>query len=211
MHLILKPSTLPHSLVLWVGLLWNSHQFPVSFFDFMVLFFSYVFDELSWVALFWLCPWFCNLGKPFPCFRFADPKSRFFFLNLYSILTAIGTSCRARRCSGTPSHLGCTGVGSCGTLVPNAAQSPWYLVVCEGYEIFLWTRAHLGPFPVVAWSTLCICPHRFWQSSIAPWLHPRMNSKWVWLKIVSPYFHPSTRSRFPTNPWCGGLLWEERR
>jgi len=34
----------------------------------------------------YLFPLFCNLGAPFPCFRFADPKSCFFYLNLCSIL-----------------------------------------------------------------------------------------------------------------------------
>ena len=76
-----------HSLMLWVGLLWNSHHFPVSFFDFVVLFFSFSFDELSWVASSWLCPWFCDLGKPFTYFGFPDPKSCFFCLNFCSILT----------------------------------------------------------------------------------------------------------------------------
>jgi len=37
-----------HSLVLWVGILWNSFHFPVSFFDFVVLLFS---CRLQWVAL----------------------------------------------------------------------------------------------------------------------------------------------------------------
>jgi hypothetical protein len=36
----------------------------------------------------WLCPLFCGLGAPFPCFRFTDPKSCFFYLNFCSILTA---------------------------------------------------------------------------------------------------------------------------
>src|SRR5699024_6631325 len=62
-----------------VGLLWKSHHFPVSFFGFVVLFFSCGFDGLSWVTPPWLCP----LG-----FGFADPKSRFFCLNFCSILTA---------------------------------------------------------------------------------------------------------------------------
>ena len=36
-----------HSMVLWVGLLWNSHHFPMSFFDFVVVLFSCRFNELS--------------------------------------------------------------------------------------------------------------------------------------------------------------------
>jgi hypothetical protein len=36
-----------HSLVLFHGLLWNSHHFPVSFLDFLLPFFSYV---LNWCS-----------------------------------------------------------------------------------------------------------------------------------------------------------------
>ena len=77
-----------HSLMLWVEFLWNSHHFPLSFFGFTVLFFACGFGGLSWVAPPWLCPFFYGLGAPFPCFRFANPKSRFLCLNFCSILTA---------------------------------------------------------------------------------------------------------------------------
>ena len=120
-------------------------------------------------------------------------------------------SCRARRCSRAPSLPGLLYVGSRGIWVPNVAHSPWYPTVCEGYEKCLWTSVHLSLVLATTWSTLCICPHSFWQGSTAPWWHSRRNSKWVRLRIVSPYFHPSARSRFPTSPWCGGLLWEERK
>lgn len=36
-----------HSLLLWVELLWNSYHFPVSFFVFVVLFFTCDFNRLS--------------------------------------------------------------------------------------------------------------------------------------------------------------------
>ena len=77
-----------HSLVLWVELSWNSHNFPVSFFGFATLFFAYSFGELSWAAPPWLCPFLCGLGAPFPCFGFANPKSHLFYLNFFSTLTA---------------------------------------------------------------------------------------------------------------------------
>lgn len=67
-----------HSLVLWVGLLWNSYDFLVSFFDFVVVLFSCSFDGLSSITL----PWLCAL-----LFGFEDPKSNFFCLNFCSILT----------------------------------------------------------------------------------------------------------------------------
>jgi hypothetical protein len=57
-----------HSDVLWVELLWYSHHFPVSFFGFVVLFFSCGFGRLSWDTPPWLGPLFCGLGVPFPCF-----------------------------------------------------------------------------------------------------------------------------------------------
>ena len=79
-----------HSLVLWVELLWNSHHFPTSFFVFVALFFACSFNGLSYVAPPWLFPLLCNLGAPFPCFGFADPKSPFFLfklpLNIDSVL-----------------------------------------------------------------------------------------------------------------------------
>ncbi len=78
-NLVTNDYLVRHSLVLWVGLLWNSHHFPVSFLDFVVLFFSCSFDGLSWVTP----PWFCPL-----VFRFTDPKSCFFCLNFCSILTS---------------------------------------------------------------------------------------------------------------------------
>ena len=77
-----------HSLALWVELLRNSHHFLVSFFIFAVLLFSCSFGRLSWVALFFARSFFLWFGAPFPCFGFADPNSRFFYLNFYSILTA---------------------------------------------------------------------------------------------------------------------------
>ena len=77
-----------HSLVLWVELLCNSHHFPVSFFDFVVFFFSCIFGRLSWAAMPWLFPLFYGLGAPLPCFWFEDPKSHFFCLNFYLILSA---------------------------------------------------------------------------------------------------------------------------
>jgi len=70
-----------HSLVLWVGLLWNSHHFPMSFFIFMVFFFSCSFDDLSSVAPPWIFPFLRSFGVPFPCFGLADPKSHFFYSN----------------------------------------------------------------------------------------------------------------------------------
>ena len=76
-----------HSLVLWVELSWNSHNFPVSFFVLIVLFFICNFGGLSWVTSPWLCPFLCALGGPFPCLTLEDPKSRFFYLNFCSILT----------------------------------------------------------------------------------------------------------------------------
>ena len=77
-----------HSLVLSVENLWNSHQFPISFFGFAMLFFSCNFSMLSWATPPWLCPLFCSLGAPFPCFGFADPKSRFFYLKFFLTLMA---------------------------------------------------------------------------------------------------------------------------
>ena len=76
-----------HSLVLWVELLWNSHHFLVSIFDFVVLSFPCGLGGLSWAVPPWLCPLFLCLSTPFPCFGFVDPKSRFFCLNFCSILT----------------------------------------------------------------------------------------------------------------------------
>ena len=119
--------------------------------------------------------------------------------------------CGRRRCSGTPSHPGCICVGNHGIWVLNVAQNPWYPILREGYEKCLWTLAHLGTFPTTTWSTLCICPHSFWQGSTTSWWNLWMNSKWVHLKIVSSYFHTSACSRFPTSPWSVGLLWEERK
>ena len=46
------------------------------------------FSGLSWVAPPWHGPLLCGLGAHFPCFGFADPKSRFFCLNFCSIFTA---------------------------------------------------------------------------------------------------------------------------
>ena len=77
-----------HSLMLWVELLQNSHHFPVSFSSFVALFFACSLGGLSWATLPWLCPLFCYLGAPFPCFKFANPKSHFFCLNNCSILMA---------------------------------------------------------------------------------------------------------------------------
>ena len=59
----------------------------MSFFSFVALFFACSFGGLSWATLPWLCPLFYDLGAPFPCFGFADPKSRFFCLNFFSTLT----------------------------------------------------------------------------------------------------------------------------
>ena len=73
-----------HSSVLFQGILWKSHHFPVSSFIFPLLLFSCGFDWLSWL--------FSELGIPLPyigCCGFADPNSLLFiFLNFYSILTA---------------------------------------------------------------------------------------------------------------------------
>lgn len=77
-----------HSFVLWVGLLWNSHHILVSFFIFMVLFFSCGFDWFFWVTAPWISPLFYGLEVPFPCFIFLDPKSHFLCLTFFSILTA---------------------------------------------------------------------------------------------------------------------------
>jgi len=77
-----------YSLMLWVELLWNSHHFHVSFFVFVVLFFSCGLNGLSWVTPPLLCPLFNGLGAPFPWFRFIYLMSYFFCLNLLLILIA---------------------------------------------------------------------------------------------------------------------------
>ena len=95
MHLILEPLAQP-PVTAWPDTHWccewssyGTHtHFPVSFFIFTVLFLVWNFGRLSWVASPWIFPLFCVLGAPFPCFRFADPKSRFFCLNFCSTLTA---------------------------------------------------------------------------------------------------------------------------
>ena len=79
MHLILKPSTWPPATA-WsdthLCCEWGSYG-TLSFFDFVVLFFSCSFDGLSCVTPPWLFPL---------VFRFTDPKSHFFCLNFCSIL-----------------------------------------------------------------------------------------------------------------------------
>jgi len=77
-----------HSPVLWVGILWKSHHFPVSFFIFPLLFFPCILNELYWIIPPWLYPLVCCLGMPFPYFWFTYPKSHFFYLNIYLMLIA---------------------------------------------------------------------------------------------------------------------------
>ena len=73
---------------LWMGILWNSHQFLLSLFIFMLLFFSLLFGGSSWVNLPCFCPLFRVLWVLFPYFLFADPNSHLFCLNFCSILAA---------------------------------------------------------------------------------------------------------------------------
>ena len=88
-----------HSLVLWVELLWNSHHFLVSSFGFTVLSFACGLGRFYWVVLPWLCSLFCGLGAPFPCFGFANPKSRVFCLSFCSILTVYRYSVQSEEMS----------------------------------------------------------------------------------------------------------------
>jgi hypothetical protein len=79
-----------HSSMLFQVLLWNSHHFPVYLFVFPLPFFVGGLDRLSCGGLSLLYFFFCGLGLPFPCFcceEFADPNSRFFYLNFFLILT----------------------------------------------------------------------------------------------------------------------------
>ncbi len=144
-----------HSLVLWVELLWNSPFSRIL----LRLCGVVLYLRLWWVASPCLAPLFCGLGVPFPCFGFADPKSRFFCLNFCSIFTEY----RARKCLGNPSRLAYTGVNNRGTWAPNVTQCPWYPASCEGYG-----KYYLGPFPAIAWSTLYIYLHLSQRGNTVP-------------------------------------------
>jgi hypothetical protein len=72
-----------HSLLLCQGILWNSHHFLVSFLDFLLPLFSYIWDYLSQVFPSFICPSLCELDFPFPCF-----SHLLCYLSFYSILTA---------------------------------------------------------------------------------------------------------------------------
>jgi hypothetical protein len=79
-----------HSSVLFQGILWNSHHFPMSFFVFPLSVFVCGLDKLSRGFPSLLYPFFYWLGLPFPCLfyeGFANPKCRIFCLIFYSILT----------------------------------------------------------------------------------------------------------------------------
>lgn len=79
----------PHSLVLCQGILWYSHYFPMSFSDFSLPFLGCGLDRFPWERPYFIYPFFCGLGPPFPCFgceEFANPNSHLFCLNLCSIL-----------------------------------------------------------------------------------------------------------------------------
>jgi hypothetical protein len=79
------------SIVLCQGILWKLHHFPISFFSFLVSFFSCGLDWLSRYCPSFLCPFFYGLGPPFPrfcCEGFPGPNCRVFCLSFFSILTA---------------------------------------------------------------------------------------------------------------------------
>ena len=63
-----------HSLVLWVELLWNSHHFLVSSFEFVVFSFSYGFGGLSWVVLSWILSFFPRFGSTVPLLHICRSK-----------------------------------------------------------------------------------------------------------------------------------------
>jgi len=80
-----------HSSVLGQWILWNSHHFRVSFFEFPLLFFVGGLGWLSWGWPSLLCPFSWELEPPLPYFDyyiFADPNSLLFYcLKLCLILT----------------------------------------------------------------------------------------------------------------------------
>jgi len=79
-----------HSSVLFQGILWYWHHFPVSFFIFSLPLLCCSLDWLSWEWPYFLYSLLFGLGMHFPYFRceeFADPHSLLLFLNLCSILT----------------------------------------------------------------------------------------------------------------------------
>ena len=79
-----------HYSLLCQGILWYSHHFIMSFFIFSLPLLCYGLDWLSWEWPSLLYPLLCGLGLPLHCFdyeKFADPNSRLFCLNFYSILT----------------------------------------------------------------------------------------------------------------------------
>jgi hypothetical protein len=84
-----------HSLVLWVELLWNSHHFPVSFFDFVVLFFAYDFGGLSWVTPPCLVP-FSVFGGTFPLLLIHRSKVSLLLFKLLLYLDSISICCTKR-------------------------------------------------------------------------------------------------------------------
>ena len=125
-----------NSLVFWVELLWNTHHFPLSFFGFVVLFFACGFDRFSWVTMPWLYPLFCGLGAPFPFFWFADPKSRFFYLNFCSILAAYGYVVPSEEMSRNSISSWMYLADNCDTLAPNVSLNVWYLTLYARYGIY---------------------------------------------------------------------------
>ena len=123
-----------HSLMLWVELLWNSHHFSCpslasrcfSLLTAWWVFLGYLALTLSFVLRF---------GGTFPLLQIHRSKVSLLYFKLLLDLDGVSV-CHAqtRRCPGTPSHLGCTCVGSHSTWVPNFSLNPWYPTLCEGYE-----------------------------------------------------------------------------
>ena len=78
------------STVLCQGLLWKSHHFLVSFFVFLVSFFTCGLAWLSYYYSSFLFPLFCGLVSPFTgfCYEgFLGPNCLIFCLIFFSILT----------------------------------------------------------------------------------------------------------------------------
>ena len=81
--------------MLWVELLWNSHHFPVSFFSFVVFYFTCGLGRFSWVVSPWLCPLFCGLGT-FPLLWIHRSKVSLLLFKLFLDLDGISV-CRVER------------------------------------------------------------------------------------------------------------------
>jgi hypothetical protein len=118
-----------HSSVLFQGILWNSHHFPIYFFIFPLLLFVCSLEWFSWGCASFLCPFFYVFGIPLPKFyydAFTNKKSHLFPCLMFSrSWEHIDKWLPMKICLEKPFLFGCTYVDPDNILYPDVTQSLW--------------------------------------------------------------------------------------